>query len=28
VLGVGWPMLLGTLAWMSGLWKLRQGDVV
>jgi len=28
VLGVGWPMLLGTLAWMSGLWKLRRGDVV
>ncbi|MBW1761634.1 MAG: hypothetical protein JRJ64_09020 [Deltaproteobacteria bacterium] len=28
VLGVAWPMLLGTLAWMSGLWKLRRGDVV
>jgi ABC-2 type transport system permease protein len=28
VLGVTWPMLLGTLAWMSGLWKLRRGDVV
>jgi ABC-2 type transport system permease protein len=26
--GVAWPMLLGTLAWMSGLWKLRRGDVV
>lgn len=28
VLGVTWPMLLGTLAWLSGLWKLRRGDVV
>ena len=28
MLGVVWPMLLGTLAWMSGLWKLRRGDVV
>ena len=27
-LGVVWPMLLGTLAWASGLWKLRRGDVV
>jgi len=26
--GVGWPLLLGTLAWLSGLWKLRRGDVV
>ncbi len=28
VLGVVWPMLLGTVAWMSGLWKLRRGDVI
>jgi hypothetical protein len=28
VLGVGWPMVLGTLAWFSGLWTLRRGDVV
>lgn len=28
VLGVGWPMLLGSLAWLGGLWKLRRGDVV
>jgi ABC-2 type transport system permease protein len=28
VLGVGWPMLLGALAWMGGLWRLRRGDVV
>ncbi|MDH4282933.1 MAG: ABC transporter permease [Myxococcales bacterium] len=28
VWGVAWPTLLGTLAWMSGLWKLRRGDVV
>jgi ABC-2 type transport system permease protein len=27
-LGVAWPMVLGTLAWASGLWKLRRGDVV
>ncbi len=27
-LGVVWPMLLGTIAWFSGLWKLRRGDVV
>ena len=27
-LGVGWPMLLGTVAWASGLRKLRRGDVV
>ena len=27
-LGVIWPTLLGTLAWTSGLWKLRRGDVV
>jgi ABC-2 type transport system permease protein len=28
VLGVGWPTLLGALAWMSGLRKLQRGDVV
>jgi ABC-2 type transport system permease protein len=28
VLGVGWPMLLGVVAWLGGLWKLRRGDVV
>jgi len=28
VWGVAWPTLLGTLAWISGLWKLRRGDVV
>jgi ABC-2 type transport system permease protein len=28
VLGVGWPMVLGTIAWLSGLWTLRRGDVV
>jgi len=27
-LGVVWPTVLGTLAWASGLWKLRRGDVV
>ena len=27
-LGVAWPMILGTLAWLSGLRKLRRGDVV
>lgn len=28
VLGVGWPLVLGTLAWLGGLRKLRRGDVV
>ena len=28
VLGVVWPISLGTLAWSGGLWKLRRGDVV
>lgn len=27
-LGVVWPMLLGTVAWGAGLWRLRHGDVV
>lgn len=27
-LGVGWPTLLGGLAWAAGLWRLRHGDVV
>jgi len=27
-LGVVWPTVLGTLAWLSALWKLRRGDVV
>lgn len=27
-LGVAWPTLLGSLAWLAGLWKLRRGDVV
>jgi ABC-2 type transport system permease protein len=27
-LGVVWPLLLGTAAWLSGLRKLRRGDVV
>lgn len=27
-LGVGWPTMLGALAWSAGLWKLRRGDVV
>lgn len=27
-LGVAWPMALGTVAWLSGLRKLRRGDVV
>ncbi len=28
VLGVAWPMVLGTFAWLGGLRKLRRGDVV
>lgn len=27
-LGLGWPLLLGAIAWSSALWKLRRGDVV
>lgn len=27
-LGVVWPTVLGTSAWLAGLWKLRRGDVV
>ena len=28
VLGLGWPLLLGAIAWSGALWKLRRGDVV
>ena len=27
-LGLGWPLLLGAIAWSGALWKLRRGDVV
>ncbi len=27
VLGLGWPLLLGTIAWTGALWRLRRGDV-
>jgi ABC-2 type transport system permease protein len=27
-LGVLWPMLLGTLAWVAAVWRFRKGDVV
>ena len=28
VLGLVWPLLLGTVAWLAALWKLHRGDVV
>lgn len=27
VLGLGWPLLLGAIAWSRALWRLRRGDV-
>ncbi len=26
--GVAWPVVLGAVAWLAGLWRLRHGDVV
>ncbi len=27
ILGLGWPLLLGAIAWSGALWRLRRGDV-